>query len=47
VLVGSGGKDVTGHARHSARRNPALGKLEPQVSLVVVAASDVWNCVNI
>ena len=41
VLVGGGGEDVTGHAGHRARRDAALGVLEAQVGVVVVAAGGV------
>src|ERR1700682_4613713 len=37
VLVGGGGEDVTGDTGHRARRDAALGVLEAQVGLVVVA----------
>ena len=41
VLVRGGGEDVTGNAGHRARRDAALGVLETQIGLVVVAAGGV------
>ncbi len=41
VLIGGRGEDVTGHAGHRARRDTALGVLETEVSLVVVAAGGI------
>src|SRR5437016_1360885 len=41
VLVGRGGKNVTGHSRHRARRNSARRVLVTQIRLVVVATGGI------
>ena len=41
MLVRGGREDVAGHAGHRARRDAALGVLEAQIGLVVVAAGGV------
>src|SRR4029077_11863540 len=41
VLVGRGGKNVSGHSRHRAGRNSTRSVLVTQIRLVVVAAGGI------